>query len=155
MKLPESTEWVLHCTVAMAQLDPGATTSAARLARYYDVPPAYLAKQLQALVRAGVLGATTGPRGGFRLARPIAEITVLDIVEALNGGADPYVCQEIRQRGESAATPAECRNPCFLATTMSQAHEAWRASLAAVSVADVIDQLPPAIPARTRRTLSR
>jgi len=47
-----STEWVLHCATSLAQLEPGATAPAARLAEYFDVPAAYLAKQLQALVRA-------------------------------------------------------------------------------------------------------
>ena len=70
MKLPTSTEWLLHAAASLAQLEPGVSASAAQLAEHYGVPAAYLAKQLQALVRAGVLAATTGPRGGFRLARP-------------------------------------------------------------------------------------
>lgn len=112
MKLPVSTEWLLHCATSLAQLKPGDTASAAQLAQYYDLPAAYLAKQLQALVRAGVLSATTGPRGGFRLARPASEITLLQIVEAVDGTSSPYECREIRQQGRgrcprtSAGTPA-------------------------------------------------
>ena len=77
MKLPVSTEWLLHCAASLAQLEAGATASAAQLAQYFDLPAAYLAKQLQALVKAGVLAATTGPRGGFRLARPASEPCIL------------------------------------------------------------------------------
>jgi Rrf2 family protein len=76
-------------------LDPTATASSAQLAQYYDLPAAYLAKQLQALVKAGVLAATTGPRGGFRLARPASEITLLQVVEAVDGASSPYECREI------------------------------------------------------------
>ena len=47
-----------------------------------DLPPAYLNKQLQALVRAGILSSTPGPRGGFRLARRLEDISVLDVVVA-------------------------------------------------------------------------
>lgn len=150
MKLPVSTEWVLHCATTLAQLEPGDTASAAQLAEYYDLPAPYLAKQLQALVRAGVLTATTGPRGGFRLARPAAEITLLEIVEAVDGRSAPYECREIRQRGAGALPPEDCRNTCVLAKKMADAHEAWRAALAADSLADIIATLPPAIPARTR-----
>lgn len=155
MKLPESAEWVLHCAASLAQLDDGATASAAQFAEFFGVPAPYLAKQLANLVRAGVLTATTGPRGGFRLARPASQITVLDVIEAVDGGADPYQCREIRQQGRGALPPDKCTEPCVLAATMRAAHEAWRASLAAVSLADVIGTLPADAPARTRRLLSR
>ncbi|MDG4786459.1 Rrf2 family transcriptional regulator [Micromonospora sp. WMMD1102] len=154
MKLPVSTEWLLHCAATLAQLDPGATASAAQLAQYYDIPAAYLAKQLQGLVKAGVLVATTGPRGGFRLARPAAEITLLRIVEAVDGTSPPYECREIRQQGLGALAPEECRNTCVLAQKMAEAHDAWRRSLAGVSLADIIATLPPAAPARTRSRLA-
>ena len=154
MKLPVSTEWVLHCATTLAQLAPGATASAAQLAEYYDLPAPYLAKQLQALVRAGVLSATTGPRGGFRLARPAAEITLLRMVEAVDGAASPYECREIRQRGRGALPPEDCRDRCVLAAKMAAAHEAWRQTLADVTLADVLAEIPPTAPARTRSILA-
>jgi Rrf2 family protein len=150
-----STEWLLHCATTLAQLEPGATASAAQLAAYYDLPAAYLAKQLQALVRAGVLAATTGPRGGFRLAGRAADITLLQIVEAVDGGSSPYECREIRQQGRGALPPEDCRSTCILAAKMAEAHDAWRRSLAGVTLADVIDTLPRAAPDRTRSILTR
>lgn len=155
MKLPTSTEWLLHSAAALAQLEPGASASAAQLAEHYGVPGAYLAKQLQALVRAGVLAATTGPRGGFRLARQPAEISLLDIVEAVDGAANPYECREIRQQGRGAIPAEDCRRTCILAVKMAEAHEAWRSSLAAVSLADILDTLPASAVPRTRALLAR
>jgi Rrf2 family protein len=150
VKLPASTEWVLHCATTLAQLEPGATASAKQLAEYFDLPGPYLAKQLQALVRAGVLAATTGPRGGFRLARPAAEITFLQLVEAVDGAAPPYECREIRQRGRGALPPEDCRDTCILARKMAEAHDVWRRHLAATTLADILSELPPTAPARTR-----
>jgi Rrf2 family protein len=155
VKLPVSTEWVLHCAATLAQLEPGAAASAAQLADYFDVPAAYLAKQLQALVRAGALTATTGPRGGFRLARPASEVTLLQIVEAVDGAASPYECREIRQQGIGALAPQDCRRTCILAEKMADAHEAWRRSLAGVSLADILAALPSGAPRRTRSLLAR
>ncbi len=149
-----STEWVLHCAASLAQLEPGTAASTTQLARYFDLPAPYLAKQLQALVRAGVLTATTGPRGGFRLARPASGITLLEIVEAVDGPSSPYECREIRQQGRGALPPEDCRRTCILAEKMADAHEAWRASLAGVTLADVLATLPPSAPARTRRLLT-
>jgi Rrf2 family protein len=155
VKLPTSTEWLLHCTTTLAQLAPGETASAAHLAEYYDLPPAYLAKQLQTLVRAGVLAASTGPRGGFRLARPAAEITLLHIVEAVDGTSAPYECREIRQRGRGALPAEQCQRTCVLAARMAQAHEAWRASLAGVTLAGILGELPASVPGRTRSILGQ
>ncbi|HEY7045947.1 MAG TPA: Rrf2 family transcriptional regulator [Jatrophihabitantaceae bacterium] len=155
MKLPESTEWVLHATAGLAQLDAGASVSAAQLAEHYGVPAAYLAKQLQALVRAGVMTATTGPRGGFRLARPADEITFLQVVEAVDGSSPFYQCNEIRQRGRGAVPPEQCRKTCSMAAHMHAAEAAWRASLAAVTIDDIVSSLPRRIPKRTRELLTR
>lgn len=154
MKLPVSTEWVLHCATTLAQLEPGASASTTQLARYFDLPAPYLAKQLQALVRAGVLIASTGPRGGFRLARPAAEITLLRIVEAVDGTSPPYECREIRQQGRGALPAEDCRDTCILAVKMAEAHEAWRTSLDGVTVADILAAIPPTAPARTRHRLA-
>lgn len=155
MKLPESTEWVLHAATSLAQLGPGGTASAAQLAAHYDVPAAYLAKQLQALVRAGVLSATTGPRGGFRLARPPEQISLLEIVQAADGTSPFYTCNEIRQRGTGATPPDQCRRACGIAARMAEAEAAWRQSLAAVTVADIVASLPAGVPERTRGLLAR
>lgn len=154
MKQPVSTEWVLHCATTLAQMEPGSTATAAQLARYYDLPKPHLAKQLQALVRADVLVATTGPRGGFRLARPATEITLLEIVEAVDGTSSPYECREIRQQGTGALPAKECRRTCILAEAMFDAHEAWRRHLREMSLADIVGTLPAAAPVRTRARLA-
>lgn len=154
MKLPESTEWVLHAITSLAQLEPGSTVSARQLAAHYDVPAAYLAKQLQALVRAGLLTATTGPRGGFRLARPADQITLLQVVEAVDGTSAFYTCNEIRQRGRGAVSPEQCRRTCALAAQLAKAETAWRQALAGVTVASIVASLPEGIPGRTRTLLA-
>ncbi|MDI5982270.1 RrF2 family transcriptional regulator [Amycolatopsis magusensis] len=153
MKLPASTEWVLHCATTLAQLEPGTSASTAQLAQYFDLPAPYLAKQLQALVRAGVLTATTGPRGGFRLARQAGQISLLQIVEAIDGTSAPYECREIRQQGRGALPAEDCRDTCILAVKMAEAHQAWRESLAGVTLADILAGIPATAPARTRERL--
>src|SRR5665213_525180 len=99
MKMSKGVEWALHCAWTLAAADSGEALSAWRLAEFYDLPAPYLAKVLNSLVRAGVLSATTGPQGGFRLARPAAEITAAEVVEAVEGRGQLFSCTEIRQRG--------------------------------------------------------
>jgi len=149
VKLPEGVEWGLHCAAHIAQYDDAGPVTRRQLAEQFGLPEAYLAKHLQAMVRAGLLTATPGPRGGFRLARPVDQITALDIIEAIDGGASPFVCQEIRQRGLGAADPVDCQRPCAVNAIMAGAHQAWRAQLKKVSLDQIVRSIPPAIRART------
>jgi hypothetical protein len=71
---------------------------ASRLAEFHELPPAYLAKHLQALSRAGIVTANCGVSGGYRLAKPPAKITLLDITLAIEGPGPAFRCTEIRQR---------------------------------------------------------
>lgn len=154
MKISQGVEWGLHCATLLALAPPGQAVRRDRLAAHYGLPEAYLAKHLQAMARAGVLHAVPGPRGGYRLARDSARITVLDVVEAIEGGAPPFVCQEIRQRGTGALPPEQCRRPCAIHAAMTAADTAWRASLRAVTLADLLAALPPAIRERNERLMA-
>jgi Rrf2 family protein len=138
MRLPEGVEWGIHCAVLLAAVPPAQTLSAARLAEYHGVTAPYLTKHLQALVRGDVLESISGPRGGFRLARPAPEITVLDIVEALDGDESSFRCTEIRRRGPSRVASREYRLPCSIHVLMDRADAAWRDELRAVTVADLL-----------------
>ncbi|MCP2165239.1 RrF2 family transcriptional regulator [Goodfellowiella coeruleoviolacea] len=154
MKLSQGVEWGLHCTSLLAQAPADRPIRRDVLAGHYGLPDAYLAKHLQALTRAGVLHALPGPRGGYRLARSPERITVLDVVEAIEGSTSAFVCQEIRQRGTGAVSPDQCSNPCAIRSVMDQADAAWRDSLRGVTVADLVDRLPPGVRERNADLLA-
>jgi Rrf2 family protein len=138
VKLSDGVEWGVHVCTLLAVLPEDAALPAARLAEYHGVPSAYLAKHLQALARAGVLETVKGPRGGYRLARPAADISVLDVVEAIDGEESAFRCTEIRRRGPTAMPAREYRMPCGIHRVFTRADEAWRAELAATKVSDLV-----------------
>ncbi|MEO3811894.1 Rrf2 family transcriptional regulator [Sphaerisporangium sp. B11E5] len=139
MKMSGGVEWALHCCVVLTSV--AEPVPAARLAQLHDVSPTYLAKQLQALARAGLVQSVQGKSGGYVLARPPASITLLDVVEAIDGPDPAFVCTEIRQRGP-LATPAEsCTTPCPISRAMAKAESARRAALRSVSIADLAGQV--------------
>ena len=107
MQLGEGVEWALHCASLLAALPPGTTLPASRLAEFHGVPPAYLAKHLQLLSQAGIVESVSGRRGGYRLGRPAAEVTLLDVVEAVEGTAGSFRCTEIRRRGTDRGARVE------------------------------------------------
>jgi Rrf2 family protein len=138
MRMSEGVEWAVHCCLVLAWLGDDEPVPTARLAATFELPPTYLNKQLQALSRAGILRSTPGPRGGFRLARPPGEITLLDVVTAIDGPDEAFQCQEIRQRGVGASVPKkEFREQCAVAAAMRRADVAWRRALAEQTLAGV------------------
>jgi Rrf2 family protein len=138
MKLSDGVEWGVHACVLLAVLPPDSALPAARLAEYHGVPSAYLAKHLQALARSGVLETVKGPRGGYRLARPATEISVLDVVEAIDGDEPAFRCTEIRRRGPTAMPARDYSLPCGIHRVFTRADDAWRAELAAATIADLV-----------------
>ncbi|MEU6631370.1 Rrf2 family transcriptional regulator [Streptomyces parvus] len=149
MKLSGGVEWALHCCVVLtAASEP---VPAARLAALHDVSPSYMAKQMQALSRAGLVRSVQGKTGGYVLTKAAAEITLLDVVQAVDGAGPAFVCTEIRQRGPFATPPEQCTKRCPVARAMGAADEAWRASLSGVTIADLVvsvegDSGPGALP---------
>jgi len=137
MQLGQGVEWGLHCCTLLAVIPPDRTLPAARLAEFHGVPPAYLAKHLQAMAQAGIVESTAGRKGGYRLARPAAAITVLDVVDAVEGGAPAFRCTEIRRRGPARVAASEYRHPCGITLAMDRAEAAYRAELAKVTIADL------------------
>ena len=103
MQLGEGVEWATHCCTVLALVPPGATMSAGRLAEFHGVPPSYLAKHLQALVQAGIAESVAGRNGGYRLASDARDITLLEVVLAVESDEPAFRCTEIRRRGPAAA----------------------------------------------------
>lgn len=139
VKMSGGVEWAIHCCVVLTSVrEP---VPATRLATLHDVSPSYLAKHLQALSRAGLVRSVQGKAGGYVLTREPEEITVLDVVEAIDGPDPAFVCTEIRQRGPMPTPPESCTAPCGIARVMAEADSAWRMSLRRVSLADLAGDL--------------
>src|SRR5262245_49653315 len=138
MRLSDGVEWGVHACSILAVLPHEAALPASKLAEFHGVPSAYMAKHLQALARAGLLETVKGPRGGYRLARPPAEITLLEVVEAIDGDEPAFRCSEIRRRGPAAAPAREYVGLCGINRVFLDADDAWRDVLRRATVADMV-----------------
>lgn len=86
MRVSKSTGYALLAVGYIARKqDAAGAVSAQVVSEKYDVPLEYLLKILQQLVRANVLRSKRGPQGGFWLAQPANKITMLEIIEAVDG----------------------------------------------------------------------
>lgn len=138
MRISEGVEWALHSCLVLAGLPSGAALPSSKLAALYALPGPYLAKQMQALTRAGITESLPGPRGGYRLARPAGQISVLEVVLAVDGDEPAFRCTEIRKQGPCASAPASYVSPCGISRAMAAAEAAWRVELHRRSLADLL-----------------
>lgn len=79
----QTVEYALRAVVQLAYVSPESSTTAS-LAEVTQVPPAYLAKVLQSLVKAGIATSQRGIGGGVSLAHDPSRLTILDIVNAVD-----------------------------------------------------------------------
>ncbi|MFC5288578.1 RrF2 family transcriptional regulator [Actinokineospora guangxiensis] len=135
--MSEGVEWALHTCANLACADPGEAVPAKRLAAAFALPTAYLNKQLQALARAGILTSTSGPRGGFRLARAPGAISLLDVVVAIEGAEEAFRCASILRASPWGREGVDYRATCAVSQAMRRAELAWRRELAGQTIADI------------------
>jgi len=75
----------LRCVLHLAGSAPGEVVTAQEIARREKVPLRFLLKIMRSLVEAGIVKSVRGVTGGYALARPPGKITLLDVVEAVEG----------------------------------------------------------------------
>ena len=102
----------------MARGAPDRHVTATAVADRYDVPSTVLAKVFQQLVRAGIAVGVRGSGGGYRLARRAREITVFDIIDAM---------EPVRASGSEIADPR-------LERLLDEVDELARTTFASVSL---------------------
>lgn len=154
MKLGDGVEWALHCCTVLGAMPPGQAVPASVLAEFHGVPSAYLAKQMQALSRAAIVQSVPGRNGGYKLARANEDITILDVVLAIEGPEPAFRCTEVRQRGPSAVAPSRYVKPCGIAAAMWRAEEVFRRELAATTLGHLVAELETGVdPEQTEKAL--
>lgn len=151
MKMSTGVEWGAHVCLLLTQAE-GRLVGRRALAEHFGLPDAYLAKQLKKLVAGGVLKAVAGPSGGYRLAANPREITLLDIVEAIEGAEPTFVCTHIRRQGCGAVNWEECMRDCIVKMSMLDADAAWRDTLRRCTISALADTLSESVLARYRET---
>ena len=99
MLVTKEADYALRCVLEVAQ---HGRVSAARVAELQGISPAFLGKIVQSLARAGILSTRRGVGGGVALAVPLESITMLRVIEAVEGPlcindcvADPPRCTQI------------------------------------------------------------
>lgn len=131
MRLTAKSEYGVLAAIDLACHHGGGPVSAREMAERRTIPPRFLEQLLVALRRAGVVSAVRGAKGGFELTRPPAQISVLEIVEALEGPLTASVCDS--ERGELCGHAGACA----AAPVWARATSALRQVFAQTTLADL------------------
>src|SRR5438094_8516579 len=91
-RLSKKADYALIAMKHLALRPDQAASSAREIAEQYDIPIELLAKVLQRLVRRGLLASHQGTRGGYRLMRAPTDISVADVIDAIDGPVTITAC---------------------------------------------------------------
>jgi Rrf2 family protein len=117
--------------------------TASHIARRTQFPPRFLYRVLRRLVDAGLMTGVSGPGGGYALAKPPGKITLLEIVEAVEGPQEATVLEPVASRHSAAIQ---------LINALCESNAAaFRKRLRGTTLA----QLDRALPKKTKRTKSK
>ncbi len=134
--IPKTAEYALRAVVVLAR-DLQRSYSAEQIAKDTRVPRRYAHKVLQALVRAGLVRSQSGPGGGYALLRSPEELSILDVVSAV----EPITRLRRCPLGLKTHT-----NLCPLHRELDEAYAAMERAFARVTIAQVLNQpreVPP------------
>lgn len=109
--LPQTAEYALRAMVCLSRAEPDELVPRETLVEQAHLPAAYASKVLRKLVLSGLVEGRKGWHGGFRLARPAAEVRFLDVLLAVDCDPSPDHCA-------FGYGPCNAKNPCPL-------HDSW------------------------------
>jgi Rrf2 family cysteine metabolism transcriptional repressor len=132
MKLSTRSEYGIRILVALARAEGDRPSPLAGIARAEKLPHAYLEQLVGDLRRAGLVHATRGQSGGYRLARPAEQINLVDAVRALDGPILEMPCGG-PQDMEVCSRPQDCS----VHEVFERLHASLSDTLAATTLAQV------------------
>ena len=92
MQITRQADYALRAIYHLTKLEPTQRAATSQIAQEQRIPPSFLAKIISQLSIAGLIHTSRGARGGVTLARPAEEITVLEVVEAIDGPMELNQC---------------------------------------------------------------
>lgn len=130
LRLSKKADYALIAMRHLARREDGASCSAREIAEAYAVPLELLAKVLQRLVRQRLLVSVQGTRGGYKLSRPAALVSVADVIQAIDGPLTVTACSPDNHTCEQFGT-------CGIRDPLWRIKERIVESLATVTVAEM------------------
>ena len=146
--LSKKTEYGLLAMIHLSQLDEGQLANVSTIARSTTIPRELLAKVLSELVKANLAISSSGPNGGFRLARPASTVSLAEILRVLESKTGLIECLSKNGRCDKVEN-------CSIKIPMAGINHKFRKILEETKLTDFINtRLEPGRPLTLTSTLS-
>lgn len=105
MQITRQADYALRAMIYLAKLEPNQRAATSQIADKQRIPPSFLAKIISQLSIAGLIHTSRGARGGVSLARTPGEVSILEVVEAIDG---PITLNECTEEPSACPFGEEC-----------------------------------------------
>ena len=139
LRLSKKADYALMAMKHLALRGDRGSSSAREIAEQYDIPIELMAKVLQRLVQRGLLASHQGTRGGYQLSRLAWQITVADVIQAIEGPVTVTACS-------TDDNHCEQYSKCNVRDPLWRVRERILAALGECTIAELASDVPP--PAR-------
>lgn len=141
LAITRKTDYAFIALTHLAQ-KPDGCTSAREIAECYGIPLPLLMNILKLLTNQGLASSLRGPRGGYSLAMPAGEITLYDVVRAIEGPVQLVQCMEPRGKGSGDKNRHECNliTCCPVRSPIQRVHERLVKFLDETTLADLAQE---------------
>jgi Rrf2 family protein len=117
MQITRQADYALRAVIYLSRLQPEQKASTSAIADEQQIPPSFLAKIISQLSIAGLIHTARGARGGVSLARSADDISILDVIEAIDG---PITMNECTTNPNSCPFSADCNLHQLWCTTRNE-----------------------------------
>jgi Rrf2 family protein len=136
MKLSRTASYAVQATLQLAQNRQSQPVPCSRIAAQGEMPERFLLQILRSLVTSGVLRSTRGVEGGYALTRPPEEISLLEIIEAIEGPISS---------GTAFETPESDVSQVSLQAALKDIADTSRRQLGAIKLSQLLTAPPPKV----------
>jgi len=136
LRLSKKADYALIAMKHLALRGDRGSSSAREIAELYAIPIELMAKVLQRLVRRGLLASQQGTRGGYQLARVPSQISVADVIQAIEGPVTVTACS-------TDVGPCEQFSTCNVRDPLRRVRELILSALGECTVAELAADIPP------------
>ncbi len=133
MQITRQSEYAVKTLMELARLPFGETLRTQEISERQNIPEVFLKKTIQLLARGGLLMTQRGAQGGIRLSIPADQITIANVIEAVEGALAINPCL-------SGNTHCPNESSCQIRRILHRAQEAMREELSKETLQDIVDQ---------------
>ena len=132
MRLNQATDYAFRMVLYLATMPAGTKITGSTLAEKQNIPERFLLKIMRSLTAAHIMKSYRGVEGGFSLERPPAEITLLDVIEAVEGHTELQRCL-----GDMDSCTRDCGGNCSINAAFSGIQDDLSSHLRSINFADL------------------